>query len=111
VLSSEQRQSGRGGRKQGSHGSNGSTEMVPAESEAMNPDKYLRFVDVGASLTGKTRIWRVLNVANPMIELGTVKWQAHWRRYAFCPAFLTVYDAGCLREIAEFIEQQMKARP
>jgi hypothetical protein len=35
VLPGEQRQSGRGGRKQGSHGSNGSTEMVPIEGEAM----------------------------------------------------------------------------
>lgn len=76
----------------------------------MSEVKYLRFVDVGASLTGKTRIWRVLN-ATSAIDLGTVKWQATWRRYAFCPASLTVYDAGCLREIATFIEEQMEARP
>jgi hypothetical protein len=75
----------------------------------MSDGKYLRFVDVGASLTGKTRIWRVLN-ATSMIELGCVKWMAGWRRYSFCPKSLTVYDAGCLHEIAAFIEQQMEAR-
>ena len=76
----------------------------------MSEVKYLRFVDVGASLTGKTRIWRVLNAATA-VELGVVKWWSHWRRYTFCPALMIIFDVGCLREIATFIEQQMEARP
>jgi hypothetical protein len=75
----------------------------------MSKRKYLRFDDLGSSASGKTRIWRVQN-AITMSELGCIVWQAGWRRYVFCPRSSTVYDAGCLREIAAFIEQQMEAR-
>jgi hypothetical protein len=54
-----------------------------------------------------TKVWRVLN-ARPDNVLGVIRWYAPWRRYCFeCNG---IFDVSCLREIADFIETQMKAR-
>lgn len=34
--------------------------------------------------------------------LGTVKWYAQWRQYAFYPAEGTVFEKTCLRDIKDF---------
>lgn len=53
--------------------------------------------------TGKTRRFIVTDAAgNP---LGDVKWFSTWRRYAFYPGRLTVYEPTCLRDIAAFIDE------
>ena len=38
--------------------------------------------------------------------LGTVGWYGRWRRYVFFPETAMLFDAACLRELAEFMESQ-----
>lgn len=57
----------------------------------------------------KTHIWAVVT-ADARVRLGEIKWLCRWRQYSFFPEPGTVYSAGCLRDIAEFIEDAMKAR-
>ena len=58
--------------------------------------------------TGKTRRFLVTDAGgNP---LGDVKWFSAWRRYAFYPGRLTVYEPTCLRDIATFIDGLMAER-
>lgn len=40
--------------------------------------------------------------------LGQVEWFSPWRRYVFGPASATLYDAKCLRAIADFCEKETK---
>lgn len=83
----------------------------------MSKKNCLLFDKWGLSASGKTRVWGVLSSrwivprGTVQTELGTIKWYAPWRRYVFFPDPGTLYDAGCLTEIATFIEQHMEARP
>lgn len=56
----------------------------------------------------KTNIWRV--ESNNGEQLGLIKWYAQWRQYCFIPNCNTVYAQSCLRDIAEFIKEQMNKR-
>ena len=66
----------------------------------------------------KTDVWDVWTEGKPhddrgpeyVNELGTISWWSHWRRYVFSPKCDVLFDAGCLREIAAFCEQQMRKR-
>jgi hypothetical protein len=40
--------------------------------------------------------------------LGDIHWWCNWRRYAFFPSDATLFDARCLREIADFCEKETK---
>lgn len=82
----------------------------------MSERNCLLFDKWGLSPSGKTHVWGVLSSrwyihrGTVNTELGTIKWYAPWRRYVFIPQAGTLYDAGCLAEIAAFIKQQMEAR-
>lgn len=74
----------------------------------MKVEHYLIFEDKGLlSKNAKTRKWVVL--AHNKI-LGGIKWYPPWRRYAFFPAYPTLYEQDCLREIADFIEAETRKR-
>lgn len=62
----------------------------------------------GLPSSRRTKIWNV--VSQGEYRLGSVKWWAPWRRYTFFPDGDTLYDALCLRRIAEFCETETKAR-
>jgi hypothetical protein len=66
---------------------------------------YLRFVESEPSPSGKTRRWAVWSVAES-VTLGVVSWFAPWRCYIFSPHPHTVYERRCLRDLADFCEQQ-----
>lgn len=66
--------------------------------------KYLRFRDNGYSPSRKTRVWEVEN-AQDRGQLGTIKWHGAWRKYTFRPYMSTLFDAVCMREIADFCDQ------
>lgn len=53
----------------------------------------------------KTDVWHVWNIGGS-IHLGVVKWFTHWRRYVFHPGPGMVFDVGCLRDLAEFLEAE-----
>jgi hypothetical protein len=66
---------------------------------------YLSFKEV--SDTGKTKVFNTLSVH---VILGQIRWYAPWRRYAYFPVKNTLYDAGCLKEIVQFIDELMLER-
>lgn len=68
---------------------------------------FLRFREQPAK--GTTSIHAVLSIANDT-PLGVIKWRSGWRRYVFEPCDSTVFDAGCLKEIVEFITNLMLDR-
>jgi hypothetical protein len=53
----------------------------------------------------KTKIFAVTSRMNGA-PLGEVKWFAAWRKYAFFPAQGTVFDDGCLYEIAAHCDRE-----
>jgi hypothetical protein len=69
---------------------------------------YLVFDDRGESPSGKTRRWIVKNRYDNV--LGWVDWKATWRKYTFSPCNQTTFDAACLRDLAELLEQEMAKR-
>jgi hypothetical protein len=72
--------------------------------------EYLHFKrlmdDSGKSKTTK---WSCCNKKSGG-ELGIVKWYPGWRQYCYFPTVQAVYSVGCLKDIAEFIEQLMDNR-
>ena len=67
----------------------------------------IEFVLAGASDSGKTQVWEAA-VEDGTI-LGVVSFFGRWRCYAFWPHQRTVFDKGCLREIADFCERETVA--
>ena len=59
--------------------------------------------------TGKTDIYDIASSLNDAY-LGVIKWYSPWRRYTFYPKDDTLFDAGCLAEIEEFLSDLMEAR-
>jgi hypothetical protein len=55
----------------------------------------------------KTRQWEVTAVASDEV-LGHVSFWGAWRKYVFKPLAATLYDASCMREIADFTEAESK---
>ena len=55
----------------------------------------------------KTRKWEVMAIATDEV-LGMVSFWGAWRKYIFKPLAATLYDASCMREIADFTEAQTK---
>ena len=69
--------------------------------------KWIKFVLIKEG--EKTNVWRVVTEERNEV-LGEIKWLGRWRKYAFFPSPETVYEDDCLKDIAEFIEQQMIER-
>lgn len=67
--------------------------------------KYIRFAFINQSDSGKTKIWEVMTVDGQTV-LGSVKWFGRWRKYSFAPASDTVFEEQCLRDIADFCQEQ-----
>jgi hypothetical protein len=71
---------------------------------------YLYFNELNTDAKIKTRLWEVMNTSTDAV-LGRIKFYGAWRKYIFQPLTntLTLFDAKCLREIADFCEQQTEA--
>lgn len=75
----------------------------------MTKDKYIRFEPRPEAAKGrKTQVWRVITTYDPPTNLGWIGWFARWRKYAFYPDSSTVYEQACLRDIANFCEEETK---
>lgn len=64
--------------------------------------KYIEFIEVEQ----KPKVWECRNKHYHSV-LGVVKWYVPWRQYIYCEtvAVGVIYSAGCLRDIADFVEQ------
>lgn len=67
--------------------------------------KYLDFSWLGQSSTGRTQRWTVDGKRSGDI-LGVVEWYGPWRQYVFAPDPDTVFNLGCLLDIADFVAEQ-----
>ena len=67
--------------------------------EYMHAELLPRFED------RKTDIWviRASKIVDKHV-LGKVFWYFGWRQYTFNPSLGTTFNAGCLKDIAEFLE-------
>lgn len=67
--------------------------------------EFIKFVEIGRSKSGLTKIWRVVNTNGRDDLTGIIRWHGAWRKYVYeCDS--SFYDWDCLRLIADFIEGQ-----
>ena len=59
--------------------------------------KYIWFLS-----TGKQR-WDCLNRKHGE-KLGDVNYNGRWRQYVYSPVNQAIYSAGCMRDVAEFLD-------
>lgn len=69
-----------------------------------NIGKYLSAENIKNQNGGSSRIWRIRNRGGGD-ELGLVTYYPRWRQWVFDPEYSTTYSAGCLREIADFLDR------
>jgi len=55
----------------------------------------------------RTRTWFVMTASGA--QIGEIRWFPRWRCYGYWPTDGSVYEAVCLREIAEFCERATAA--
>jgi len=73
--------------------------------------KWIRFSDISYQYPEfKTKVWQVITIALPNDVIGIVRWYGPWRQYCFVPAENTVYNAECLRDIAQFCQESRLIR-
>ena len=51
----------------------------------------------------KTKVWTVGNINND-IWIGLIEWCNPWRQYCFFPRPETVFSAGCLDDLSDFLK-------
>jgi hypothetical protein len=69
---------------------------------------YLYFNELHAGAAArKTKIWEVTATASDEV-LGRVQFYGAWRKYIFSPYAGTLFDAACMREVADFSEAKTK---
>ena len=51
----------------------------------------------------KTQVWQIKSKSDGS-KLGVVKWFGPWRQYCFFVMDVSVFSAGCFRDIASFLE-------
>lgn len=69
--------------------------------------KYIHFVLTAQK--PKTSVWSCRNNRSGE-ELGVIKWYGPWRQYCYFPTVQAVYSAGCLDDIARFLDPRAKRR-
>lgn len=69
--------------------------------------KYLEFKQV--PFKGKTKRFEVISKLHGY-SLGRISWYGQWRQYVFSPAFETVWNKDCLKDIQDFLNNLMIER-
>lgn len=64
--------------------------------------QYITFTQLPS--TGKTTKWLCINNSSGD-PIGSVIWYYRWRQYVYEPGQETVYSAGCLEDIQDFMRQ------
>jgi hypothetical protein len=66
---------------------------------------YVRFTEI--EVRTKTKRWEVTSTSGN--RLGQIRFYPQWRCYVFEPDPVTVYNAGCMSDISDFIASQTVA--
>lgn len=69
--------------------------------------EHIAFVYAGRSDSGKTHRWEVV-AKDGQVTLGAVSFFGRWRKYSFFPRNDTIFEQTCLRDIAQFCEDQTR---
>ena len=83
----------------------GERDMNPPLTDPTIYGTHIKFVP--APPKPKTKVWWVINKYDDG-QLGWIGWFPRWRCYSFWVKPDTVYEKTCLREIAQFCEDQTK---
>jgi len=76
----------------------------------MSQRKWIKFKLAGRAESNLlTEVWNIETIEDQR-WLGQVRWFGRWRRYALFPATGSVFEQDCLRDIANFCEEQTTAR-
>lgn len=73
----------------------------------MRPVSWIKFTFHGNSPSGLTKLWMVQR-ANGDTVLAWIAWYAPWRKYTMHTLEGVVFDQACLREIADFCENETR---
>lgn len=65
---------------------------------------WIHFRNLGAPEGRKTNVYDVVDSSNR--PLGVIQWYGAWRCYSFYPHENTLFEKNCLREIAQFCEEE-----
>jgi len=65
--------------------------------------EYITIEEYGRSDSGKTGRYEIRNKRSGDL-LALVSWYGSWRQYTCNPQARTTYSAGCLRDIAQFMD-------
>ncbi|MFA5048544.1 MAG: hypothetical protein WC516_05985 [Patescibacteria group bacterium] len=68
-------------------------------------NKFLEFKQV--PYEGKTKRFEVMSVKHGY-SLGRISWYGSWRQYVFSPAFETIWNKDCLKDIQDFLKTLMR---
>lgn len=72
----------------------------------MKKSKYLSFIEQEPK--AKTKVFAVVNKLSNGL-LGSIMWYAPWRKYCFyTAAHSLVFDASCLTDIRDFMDELME---
>lgn len=63
---------------------------------------FIQFIPGVAPRGWITKVWHVQTMSGAI--LGDIRWFGAWRKYCFYPVNGTIFDKGCLRDIANFCE-------
>lgn len=65
---------------------------------------YFNRIKTKKMILRKTSIWSCMSKRGRDL-LGIVKWYGPWRQYCFFPTDPTVFSAGCMADIIDFIKK------
>lgn len=85
------------------------TTASSAKPDAMSKETVEKYIQIGAfgvSASGLTKVWVVRNKRSNE-DCGRIRWCGAFRKYAFYPSEGFLFDADCLRFIADFIDNTM----
>jgi len=69
--------------------------------------KWIEFKHYPPKPNRKTATWMVINKDTRAV-IGCIGWDCGWRKYVFNPYHSTMYEEDCLRDIANFVENETK---
>lgn len=70
--------------------------------------KFEEYENAGAK-TKRWHVWPADEKTRHLARaLGFIRWYGAWRKYAFVPNTETIFEATCLRDIADFCERQTR---
>lgn len=75
--------------------------LFESELTMMPVGKYMRAQEQPRMPGHKTSKWHIYSRGSD--RLGVVEWYGAWHQYIFVPDEYTVFSAGCMRDLIEFI--------